>query len=52
MALDQPPGRQAEPGDNSCLDISRLVADTGFTPAFDLRAAVADYVAGRAGHDR
>jgi nucleoside-diphosphate-sugar epimerase len=34
------------------LDISRLAADTGFAPAFDVPAAVADYVAWRAGNPR
>jgi nucleoside-diphosphate-sugar epimerase len=34
------------------LDITRLTADTGFAPAYDVTAAVADYVAWRAGHPR
>jgi nucleoside-diphosphate-sugar epimerase len=34
------------------LDITRLTRDTGFTPAFDLAAAVADYVAWRARNPR
>ncbi|TQS40273.1 NAD-dependent epimerase/dehydratase family protein [Cryptosporangium phraense] len=48
------PGRseRAVPGD-PYLDPTRLRADTGFRPAFDLPAAVADYVAWlRAGHPR
>jgi nucleoside-diphosphate-sugar epimerase len=34
------------------LDVSRLSADTGFTPRFDLEAAVADYVAWLGEHER
>jgi nucleoside-diphosphate-sugar epimerase len=34
------------------LDISRLTADTGFAPRFDLGAAVADYAAWLTEHDR
>lgn len=34
------------------MDVSRLTADTGFTPAFGLEAAVADYVAWLTDHDR
>jgi nucleoside-diphosphate-sugar epimerase len=45
--LDLLPGRQAGPGANPYLDISRLTAETGFAPAFDLTTAVADYVAWR-----
>lgn len=37
---------------NPYLDITRLVQDTGFAPAYDLDAAVADYVAWRADHVR
>jgi nucleoside-diphosphate-sugar epimerase len=37
------PGGQAGP----YLDITRLTADTGFAPGYDVAAAVADYVAGR-----
>ncbi len=46
------PGRQAGPGDNPCLDTTRLTRDTGFKPAFDITAAVADYVAWRAENPR
>ena len=46
------PGRQAGPGDNPYLDITRLTRDTGFAPAFDIAAAVADYVAWRVGNPR
>ena len=46
------PGRQAGPGDNSYLDTTRLTQDTGFAPGFDIAAAVADYVAWRAGNPR
>lgn len=45
------PGRRDGPGENPYLDTTRLTADTGFTPTFDLSAAVADYVAWRS-HDR
>ncbi|MEV6489840.1 hypothetical protein AB0M20_14610 [Actinoplanes sp. NPDC051633] len=43
-----------EPGGQSgpYLDIARLTRDTGFTPAFDVAAAVADYVAWRAANPR
>ncbi|MGH3876686.1 MAG: NAD-dependent epimerase/dehydratase family protein [Actinophytocola sp.] len=34
------------------LDISRLTADTGFVPAFDIKAAVADYAAWLTDHRR
>jgi nucleoside-diphosphate-sugar epimerase len=46
------PGRQHGPGDDPYLDITRLTTDTGFTPAFDVPAAVADYVAWRADNPR
>ena len=40
------PGRNpAAPVDDPYLDITRLVRDTGFEPAFDVRTGVADYVA-------
>ena len=40
------PGRNpAAPADDPYLDTTRLVRDTGFEPAFDVRAGVADYVA-------
>jgi nucleoside-diphosphate-sugar epimerase len=42
-AIEVLPGRAA-PGADPYLDISRLTADTGFTPAFDVATAVADYV--------
>ncbi|HZE40815.1 MAG TPA: NAD(P)-dependent oxidoreductase [Stackebrandtia sp.] len=38
--------------DAAYLDIARLCADTGFSPDFDVEAAVADYVAWLRGHDR
>jgi nucleoside-diphosphate-sugar epimerase len=44
------PERQRSPG--PYLDITRLATDTGFAPAFDVAAAVADYVAWRAGNPR
>jgi len=46
---------EVEPGGsgaNPYLDIGRLTADTGFTPAFDLAGAVADYIAWRADNAR
>jgi nucleoside-diphosphate-sugar epimerase len=46
------PGRQAGPGGNPYLDTTRLTNDTGFAPAFDVAAAVADYVAWRASNPR
>ncbi|MFI7113893.1 NAD-dependent epimerase/dehydratase family protein [Nonomuraea sp. NPDC050227] len=46
------PGRSGPDGDDPCLDIARLTRDTGFEPAFDLAAAVADYVAWRARNPR
>ena len=52
LRLDLLPGRQAGPGDNPYLDITRLTHDTGFAPNFDLAAAVADYVAWRADNPR
>ena len=45
-------GRRDGPGADPYLDISRLTAATGFTPAFDPAAAVADYIAWRTHHDR
>ena len=52
LRLDLRPGRQAGPGDNPYLDTTRLTRDTGFAPTFDTPAAVADYVAWRAGNPR
>jgi nucleoside-diphosphate-sugar epimerase len=46
------PGRQHGPGADPYLDITRLTHDTGFTPAFDVATAVADYVAWRADNPR
>jgi nucleoside-diphosphate-sugar epimerase len=50
LALE--PGRQNGPGEDPYLDITRLAQDTGFAPAFDVAAAVADYVAWRADNAR
>jgi nucleoside-diphosphate-sugar epimerase len=50
--LDLLPGRQNGPGADPYLDITRLTEDTGFTPDFDIAAAVADYVAWRADNPR
>lgn len=52
LRLDLLPGRQNGPGDDPYLDITRLTRDTGFTPAFDVATAVADYVTWRAGNPR
>jgi nucleoside-diphosphate-sugar epimerase len=52
LRLDLPPGRQDGPGEDPYLDITRLTSDTGFTPAFDVAAAVADYAAWRARNPR
>jgi nucleoside-diphosphate-sugar epimerase len=52
LRLDLLPGRQHGPGDDPYLDITRLTEDTGFTPAFDIAKAVADYVAWRADNPR
>lgn len=52
LRLDLLPGRQAGPGVNPYLDTTRLTCDTGFEPAFDIAAAVADYVAWRAENAR
>ena len=41
-----PPGRSpGAPPQDPYLDTTRLARDTGFEPAFDVRAGVADYVA-------
>jgi UDP-glucose 4-epimerase len=45
-------GRSVDPGDDPYLDISRLRAETGFEPEFDVAGAVADYVAWRTEHPR
>ncbi len=50
--LDLLPGRRNGPGDDPYLDITRLTDETGFAPAFDVAAAVADYVAWRADNPR
>jgi nucleoside-diphosphate-sugar epimerase len=52
LRLDLLPGRQAGPGEDPYLDIARLTEETGFAPSFDVAAAVADYVAWRAGNPR
>lgn len=50
--LDLLPGRQRGPGRDPYLDITRLTADTGFTPTFTIAAAVADYVKWRLDNPR
>jgi nucleoside-diphosphate-sugar epimerase len=52
LRLDLLPGRQHGPGQDPYLDVTRLTHDTGFAPAFDVAAAVADYVAWRADNPR
>jgi nucleoside-diphosphate-sugar epimerase len=52
LRLDVLAGRQYGAGDNPYLDTTRLTEDTGFTPAFSLAAAVADYVAWRTANPR
>jgi nucleoside-diphosphate-sugar epimerase len=52
LRLDLLPGRQNGPGEDPYLDIARLARETGFAPAFDVAAAVADYVGWRAGNSR
>jgi nucleoside-diphosphate-sugar epimerase len=52
LRLELRPGREHGPGDDPYLDIARLTRDTGFEPAFDVAAAVADYVEWRAGNPR
>jgi len=52
LRLKLRPGRQHGPGDDPYLDTTRLIRETGFTPAFDVATAVADYVAWRAGNPR
>ncbi|NMO51867.1 NAD(P)-dependent oxidoreductase [Actinoplanes sp. TBRC 11911] len=52
-ALQAPAPPAAEPAPpGPYLDITRLTKDTGFTPAFDVRTAVADYLAWRAENPR
>jgi nucleoside-diphosphate-sugar epimerase len=52
LHLDVRPGRHHGPGTDHYVDITRLTQDTGFTPAFDTAAAVADYLAWRADNPR
>ncbi|KAA0017969.1 NAD-dependent epimerase/dehydratase family protein [Antrihabitans cavernicola] len=52
LRIEQPPGRSGGAGADPYLDISRLTADTGFTPKFDVASAVADYVAWRGNNVR
>ncbi len=49
-----PEGRSpAGSGQGTCLDISRLRAETGYQPTYDTERAVADYIAWlRGGHER
>ena len=52
VALELLPGRQAGPGVNPYLDITRLADDTGFAPQYDVAAAVAHYAEWRAANAR
>ncbi|MGA0565840.1 NAD-dependent epimerase/dehydratase family protein [Rathayibacter sp. KR2-224] len=45
-------GRSAGPGEDPYLDISRLTAETGFAPHFDVAGAVGHYVAWRTANPR
>jgi nucleoside-diphosphate-sugar epimerase len=45
-------GRRHGPGTDPYLDITRLAADTGFRPAFDITSAIAHYVTWRAANAR
>ncbi|WP_433461693.1 hypothetical protein [Spirillospora sp. CA-128828] len=52
LRLDLLPGRQNGPGNDPYLDTTRLTHETGFTPNFDVSAAVADYITWRADNPR
>jgi nucleoside-diphosphate-sugar epimerase len=52
LRLELLPGRQHGPGEDPCLDTTRLTDDTGYAPAFDVATAVADYVSWRADNAR
>jgi nucleoside-diphosphate-sugar epimerase len=53
LRVDLLPGRPAgDPPAQPYLGISRLTADTGFHPRYDLDAAVADYLAWLTHHER
>jgi UDP-glucose 4-epimerase len=47
-----PEGRNPDRPAGTYLDITRLSADTGFEPAYDVERSVADYVAWLRAHDR
>lgn len=52
--IELPPGHNPRgPGQDVYLDITRLQQDTGFSPAYDIDRAVADYIGWlQAGHER
>jgi UDP-glucose 4-epimerase len=50
--LTLPEGRNPDRPPGNYLDTTRLQADTGFTPEYDVERAVADYVDWLRGHDR
>jgi nucleoside-diphosphate-sugar epimerase len=52
LGLELRPGRANGPGEDPYLDISRLTEDTGFKPAFDVAASVADYAEWRKDNER
>jgi UDP-glucose 4-epimerase len=47
-----PEGRNPDRPPDNYLDTTRLRADTGFRPAYDVERAVPDYVDWLRGHDR
>jgi nucleoside-diphosphate-sugar epimerase len=53
-AIDLPPGRDPRgPDGDSYLDITRILEDTGYAPAYDIQRGVADYIGWlKAGHER
>ncbi len=51
-AITLPPGRNPDRPPDNHLDTTRLRADTGFRPAYDVERAVPDYVDWLRGHPR
>ncbi|GAB2580750.1 NAD-dependent epimerase/dehydratase family protein [Kribbella endophytica] len=50
--LPERTGGEPDPGEQLYLDISRLTQETGFTPRFDAKSAVADYFSWRSKNAR
>ena len=50
--ISLPEGRNPDRPPDNYLDITRLRADTGFRPEYDVDRAVPDYVAWLRAHDR